>query len=212
MPIGAKTCRCSAIGLLRWRKRGPTACAKANEMTWRPLCPSVWAFRSEMFPRPANKRRVTAGGPSGRSSWINIYCCRLAQSGYARYLPARAPKRLRPLFAVGLRPMAPAGSQIAGNCIPALIAASPRSSRLEGKSLAYADPNSTSRYLVPRFELNALVSNDEEFSSPHRFGGVTSRPLWPCFRASTSARREPGPPGQGEASEELQPAATCIKA
>ncbi|WP_296644607.1 phosphonate ABC transporter substrate-binding protein [Roseinatronobacter sp.] len=43
--------------------------------------------------------------------------------------------------------------------------------QLEGKSLAYADPNSTSGYLVPRFELKRMGINDEEYFSRTGFGG-----------------------------------------
>ena len=42
---------------------------------------------------------------------------------------------------------------------------------MEGKSLAYADPNSTSGYLVPRFELKRMGINDEEYFSRTGFGG-----------------------------------------
>lgn len=42
---------------------------------------------------------------------------------------------------------------------------------LEGKSLAYADPNSTSGYLVPRAELKAQGINDEDYFSNVGFGG-----------------------------------------
>ncbi len=42
---------------------------------------------------------------------------------------------------------------------------------LEGASIAYADPNSTSGYLVPRAELAAQGINDEEFFSRTGFGG-----------------------------------------
>lgn len=42
---------------------------------------------------------------------------------------------------------------------------------LKGHSLAYADPNSTSGYLVPRAELRAAGINDDEFFSRTGFGG-----------------------------------------
>lgn len=42
---------------------------------------------------------------------------------------------------------------------------------LEGASIAYADPNSTSGYLVPRAELAAQGINDEEYFSRTGFGG-----------------------------------------
>ncbi|WP_372426307.1 phosphonate ABC transporter substrate-binding protein [Salinarimonas chemoclinalis] len=42
---------------------------------------------------------------------------------------------------------------------------------LEGRSLAYADPNSTSGYLVPRAELAQAGINDEEYFSRTGFGG-----------------------------------------
>lgn len=42
---------------------------------------------------------------------------------------------------------------------------------MRGRSLAYADPNSTSGYLVPRFELARQGINDQEFFSRTGFGG-----------------------------------------
>ena len=42
---------------------------------------------------------------------------------------------------------------------------------MEGYSLAYADPNSTSGYIVPRFELRRAGINEEEFFSRTGFGG-----------------------------------------
>lgn len=42
---------------------------------------------------------------------------------------------------------------------------------LEGRSLAYADPNSTSGYLVPRAELKAMGIDDEAYFSNVGFGG-----------------------------------------
>ncbi|SUZ31802.1 Phosphate-import protein PhnD [Roseibaca ekhonensis] len=42
---------------------------------------------------------------------------------------------------------------------------------LQGKSMAYADPNSTSGYLVPRAELTRAGINDEEYFSSTGFGG-----------------------------------------
>ncbi|MGJ3265129.1 MAG: phosphonate ABC transporter substrate-binding protein [Salinarimonas sp.] len=42
---------------------------------------------------------------------------------------------------------------------------------MQGNALAYADPNSTSGYLVPRFELGQAGINDEEYFSRTGFGG-----------------------------------------
>lgn len=42
---------------------------------------------------------------------------------------------------------------------------------MEGRSLAYADPNSTSGYLVPRFELKRAQIDDETYFSSTGFGG-----------------------------------------
>ena len=42
---------------------------------------------------------------------------------------------------------------------------------LEGASLAYADPNSTSGYLVPRAELAQSGIDDETFFARTGFGG-----------------------------------------
>jgi len=42
---------------------------------------------------------------------------------------------------------------------------------LQGKSMAYADPNSTSGYLVPRAELTRAGINDEEYFGSTGFGG-----------------------------------------
>ncbi len=42
---------------------------------------------------------------------------------------------------------------------------------MEGRSLAYADPNSTSGYLVPKFELSQQGIDDEEYFSRTGFGG-----------------------------------------
>lgn len=42
---------------------------------------------------------------------------------------------------------------------------------MEGHSLAYADPNSTSGYLVPRFELKRAGIDEDSFFSRTGFGG-----------------------------------------
>lgn len=42
---------------------------------------------------------------------------------------------------------------------------------MRGRSLAYADPNSASGYLIPRFELSRMGINDAEYFSATGFGG-----------------------------------------
>lgn len=42
---------------------------------------------------------------------------------------------------------------------------------MRGRSLAYADPNSASGYLIPRFELSRMGINDAEYFSNTGFGG-----------------------------------------
>ena len=72
--------------------------------------------------------------------------------------------------------------------------------QLEGKSLAYADPNSTSGYLVPRFELKRAGINDEEFFSRTGFGGGHEQAVVAVLQGQYDAGVT-WASGQGEASE-----------
>ena len=71
---------------------------------------------------------------------------------------------------------------------------------LRGKSLAYADPNSTSGYLVPRFELKRAGINDEEYFSRTGFGGGHEQAVIAVLEGQYDAGVT-WASGQGEASE-----------
>ena len=117
----------------------------------------------EMFPAP-DYAGVMQGLLAGQLDYAST-----GRVGICRYLPAR-PRRGR----ADLRLCR--GRRVdrlhRRSCIPAPTAAlKARSRTCEGKSLAYADPNSTSGYLIPRFELRRMGIVDEEYFSRTGFGG-----------------------------------------
>ncbi len=71
---------------------------------------------------------------------------------------------------------------------------------LEGKSLAYADPNSTSGYLVPRFELKRAGIDDEEYFARTGFGGGHEQAVVAVLQGQYDAGVT-WASGQGEASD-----------
>ena len=71
---------------------------------------------------------------------------------------------------------------------------------LEGKSLAYADPNSTSGYLVPRFELKRAGIDDDAYFSRTGFGGGHEQAVIAVLQDQYDAGVT-WASGQGEASE-----------
>jgi len=72
--------------------------------------------------------------------------------------------------------------------------------QLEGKSLAYADPNSTSGYLVPRFELKRAGIDDDAYFSRTGFGGGHEQAVVAVLQGQYDAGVT-WASGQGEASE-----------
>lgn len=71
---------------------------------------------------------------------------------------------------------------------------------LEGKSLAYADPNSTSGYLVPRFELKRAGVDDDAYFSRTGFGGGHEQAVVAVLQGQYDAGVT-WASGQGEGSE-----------
>ena len=71
---------------------------------------------------------------------------------------------------------------------------------MRGRSLAYADPNSTSGYLVPRFELSRMGINDTEYFSSTGFGGGHEQAVIAVLQGQYDAGVT-WASGQGEVSE-----------
>jgi len=71
---------------------------------------------------------------------------------------------------------------------------------MQGKSLAYADPNSTSGYLVPQFELRQAGINDSEYFSETGFGGGHEQAVIAVLNGQYDAGVT-WASGQGEVSE-----------
>ncbi|SCC82344.1 phosphonate ABC transporter substrate-binding protein [Saliniramus fredricksonii] len=115
----------------------------------------------EMFPAP-DYAGVIQGLVAGQLDYAS-----LGASGYAAiYL--QDPEAVEPIFV----------SAEADGSLGYIAAMYVRSDSdihslegMEGYSLAYADPNSTSGYLIPRAELRAAGINDAEFFSRTGFGG-----------------------------------------
>ena len=78
---------------------------------------------------------------------------------------------------------------------------------MRGKSLAWADPNSASGYLIPRFALRRRASTWRPTSPAPASPAGTSRRSSPCCSASTM-RAVTWASGQGDAAT-ATPAATC---
>lgn len=71
---------------------------------------------------------------------------------------------------------------------------------MRGRSLAYADPNSTSGYLVPQFELRQAGINDAEYFSSTGFGGGHEQAVIAVLQGQYDAGVT-WTSGQGEAAE-----------
>lgn len=71
---------------------------------------------------------------------------------------------------------------------------------MRGRSLAYADPNSTSGYLVPRFELSRMGIDDTTYFSATGFGGGHEQAVIAVLQGQYDAGVT-WASGQGEASE-----------
>jgi phosphonate transport system substrate-binding protein len=71
---------------------------------------------------------------------------------------------------------------------------------MQGKSLAYADPNSTSGFLVPQFELKQAGINDAEYFSSTGFGGGHEQAVIAVLEGQYDAGVT-WASGQGEVSE-----------
>ncbi len=115
----------------------------------------------EMFPAP-DYAGVIQGLVAGQLDYAS-----LGASGYAA-IHLQDPEAVEPIFV----------SAEADGSLGYIAAMYVRSDSdihaledMEGYSLAYADPNSTSGYLIPRAELRAADIDDAEFFSRTGFGG-----------------------------------------
>ncbi len=115
----------------------------------------------EMFPAP-DYAGVIQGLVAGQLDYAG-----LGASAYAAiYL--QDPEAVEPIF------VSAESDGSLGYIAPMYVRADSDIQSLEdmrGRSLAYADPNSTSGYLVPQFELRQAGINDAEYFSSTGFGG-----------------------------------------
>jgi phosphonate transport system substrate-binding protein len=157
-------CRCSASAFWAVRTK-PTACASMPAR--KPISKSAWAS-VELFPA-SDYAGVMQGLLAGQLEFAG-----LGSAGYAGiYL--QDPDAVEPLYTT----MQIDGSLGYYSVMYTLADSGIESlADMEGRSLAFADPNSTSGYLVPSFELASEEGSTWKPTSPRpASAAVTSRRL-----------------------------------